>query len=192
MITDVQAAKRALRRDVRQRLKALAPESRLAASALICSRLEGQPIWRSARSVLLFASLPDEPDVWPLVHRALAEGKRVALPRFSSTIEGYEACQVRDPVADIRMGQFGIREPGMECPAVPLNELDVLLVPGVAFDLCGRRLGRGKGFYDRWLATAQGTTCGVAFEEQIVSEVPTERHDLHLSCILTPTRWVKS
>jgi len=67
--------------------------------------------------------------------------------------------------------------------------LDLALVPGVAFDLNGHRLGRGKGYYDRLLAMLTGPACGVAFDQQIVSQVPNEPHDVRLSCILTPTRW---
>jgi 5-formyltetrahydrofolate cyclo-ligase len=69
--------------------------------------------------------------------------------------------------------------------------LDFILVPGVAFDLSGRRLGRGKGYYDRLLKQTRGTTCGVAFDEQIVGEIPVEPHDLNVNCILTPTRWIE-
>ena len=76
------------------------------------------------------------------------------------------------------------------CAPALLNSLDLVLVPGVAFDLHGRRLGRGKGYYDQLLAGVCGTTCGVAFDEQIVREVPLEPHDVLMNCILTPTRWV--
>jgi 5-formyltetrahydrofolate cyclo-ligase len=75
--------------------------------------------------------------------------------------------------------------------SAPLNRLDFILVPGVAFDLHGRRLGRGRGFYDQLLANVRGRTCGVAFDEQIVRDVPIEPHDVSLNCILTPTRWVE-
>jgi 5-formyltetrahydrofolate cyclo-ligase len=67
----------------------------------------------------------------------------------------------------------------------------LVLVPGVAFDSHGRRLGRGKGFYDQLLAFVRGTKCGVAFDEQIVPEIPIEPHDVRLNCILTPTRWIE-
>jgi 5-formyltetrahydrofolate cyclo-ligase len=77
------------------------------------------------------------------------------------------------------------------CLAQPVNKLDLVLVPGVAFDLHGRRLGRGKGFYDQLLATVRGTTIGAAFEQQVVREVPVEPHDVYLNCILTPTRWLE-
>jgi 5-formyltetrahydrofolate cyclo-ligase len=67
----------------------------------------------------------------------------------------------------------------------------LILVPGVAFDLRGGRLGRGRGYYDRLLSGLQGYRCGVAFDEQIVDRVPLEPHDASLNCILTPSRWVE-
>ena len=90
---------------------------------------------------------------------------------------------------DLSVGQFGIFEPTQVCPRVNLNELDFLLVPGVGFTLAGRRLGRGKGYYDRLLAEARGTKCGVAFDWQVTVDVPAEPHDILLDCIVTPTRW---
>jgi len=74
---------------------------------------------------------------------------------------------------------------------LPLNRLDLTLVPGVAFDLHGRRLGRGKGIYDQILAAVGGLTCGITFDEQVVSEVPVEPHDIQVNRILTPTRWIE-
>jgi 5-formyltetrahydrofolate cyclo-ligase len=65
-----------------------------------------------------------------------------------------------------------------------------VLTPGIAFDALGRRLGRGRGFYDRLLAQTTGTRCGVAFDQQVVDVVPVETHDVVLNCILTPTRWL--
>jgi 5-formyltetrahydrofolate cyclo-ligase len=103
----------------------------------------------------------------------------------------YVACEIKDPEKDLLVGRFGIREPETWCGEIELNRLDFTLVPGVAFDLQGRRLGRGKGFYDQMLAAVRGTTCGVAFDEQIVGEVPVEPHDTRVNCILTPTRWIE-
>ncbi len=91
----------------------------------------------------------------------------------------------------MRTGRFGIREPVDRCTHLGLNRLDLILVPGVAFDLNGRRVGRGKGYYDRLLRLASGRKCGVGFDEQLVSEVPVEAHDILLNCILTPTRWLE-
>lgn len=189
MSAHIQNLKAALRIHVRHELKKLSPEERLTASVMICSRLERHPVWKKARSCLFYAPMPDEPDVWPLVAKGLTMGKAIALPRFVPQRNLYVACLIQDSARDLQTGQFGVREPNDRCPIIPLNRLDLILVPGVGFDLNGRRLGRGKGFYDQWLANHRGTMCGVAFDQQIVSEIPVEPHDIRLSCILTPTRW---
>ena len=180
-----------VRKQVVSALARIPMSARVSASVQACARLETQSAWREANAVLFFAPLPAELDIWPLVARAIAAGKLVSLPRFERASGHYSAARVEDPVADVHAGRFGIREPVSRCPLVPLNRLDFILVPGVAFDLQGRRLGRGKGFYDQLLAAVRGTTCGVAFDEQIVREVPVESHDIYLNCILTPTRWTE-
>jgi len=158
----------------------------------MCSLLQQQTSWKSAGPVLFFAPLPAEPDIWPLFEEALRSGKTVALPRFSSQTQSYAAGVVQNPQTDLQSGQFGIREPGLSCPEIPLNRLDLVLVPGVAFDARGGRLGRGKGFYDRLLAAVNGTKCGVAFDEQIVDAIPVGPMDVRVNCILTPTRWIET
>ena len=184
-------AKAALRRQIASDLAKISAAERLAASAQARALLENQRAWRQATVVLLFAPLPAELDIWPLLAGIIAAGKVASLPRFVAETGRYTACRVQDPERDVRPGRFGIREPNPLCPEVPLNRLDFVLAPGVAFDLHGRRLGRGKGFYDQLLAGVRGTTCGVAYDEQIVREVPVESHDVYLNCILTPTRWIE-
>lgn len=182
-------AKLALRAEMRAKLKTMSAAERAAASLEACARLEQQAVWQKAQSILFYAPLPEEPDIWQLLLDALAAGKTVLLPRFSPEQKSYLACHIKDAVKDIQKGQFGIREPGDACAKISLNRLDLILVPGIAFDLDGHRLGRGKGFYDQLLAVIHGPTCGVAFDQQIVSRIPVEPHDICLSSILTPTRW---
>ena len=184
-------SKAALRQMICTAVKNLSPEKRASDSTRACSLFARQEKWKNARSILLFAPLPDELDIWALVSDSLAAGKAGALPRFDFATRRYIACQINNLLTDIKPGKFGIREPAAHCAVIPLNRLDLILVPGVAFDLHGRRLGRGKGFYDQLLAGVRGTTCGVGFDEQIVAEIPIEPHDIHLNCILTPTRWIK-
>jgi 5-formyltetrahydrofolate cyclo-ligase len=188
----IQDAKSELRQRVRARLKQPRSVSFGSASERIRQLLIRQDIWRNARAVLLYSPLTEEPDVWPLVQAALTAGKTVALPRYDALGKQYAAGLVRNPDADIHSGQFGIREPKDSCPVVPLNELDLVLVPGIAFDPGGRRLGRGKGHYDQLLPSVRGKTCGVAFDEQLVDEIPVEPHDVRLNFILTPTRWIEA
>ncbi|HEY2081226.1 MAG TPA: 5-formyltetrahydrofolate cyclo-ligase [Verrucomicrobiae bacterium] len=183
--------KSALRKEIRARIQSITPAQRATASAQACALLEQQSVWKRAQLIFFYAPLPEEMDIWPLLGDCLAAGKTVALPRFDAATQRYVACQISDVARDLSDGQFGIREPGGHCIAVPPNRLDLVLVPGVAFDRHGRRLGRGKGFYDQLLTSVRGTTCGVAFDEQIVESIPVEPHDVPLNCILTPTCWLE-
>jgi 5-formyltetrahydrofolate cyclo-ligase len=191
MEKEIQKAKAALRKQIRGALQRISPAARSALSAQIRGQLKAQAIWKNAGSVLFYAPLPDELDLWPLMEDALAGGKIAALPRFDSASNGYVVCRVQNPRSEIVTGQFGIREPGGRCVEIPLNRLDLVLVPGVGFDLPGRRLGRGRGFYDRLLADVDGIKCGIAFDEQVVEEIPAGPQDIRLNFILTPTRWVE-
>lgn len=190
MAEDVAARKAALRRQLQEAVRSLAPAAAAAAAAALRDRLAEQPAWQQARTVLLFVPAPDEPDVWPLVDKALREGRTVALPRHDPATDTYGAAALRDPVTDLVAGRYGLREPGPQCPWVPLNRLDLALVPGVGFTPTGARLGRGKGHFDRLLPSVTGVTCGVAFDCQVVDALPVEPHDAVLHAVLTPTRWI--
>jgi 5-formyltetrahydrofolate cyclo-ligase len=179
-----------LRQKIRAALEKMSPAVRMAESIELCGRLE--PQLQSARTILFFAPLPDEPDVWPLLEKLLPTPKICALPAFDSTTQTYSARRVQNLTTDLSVGNFGIREPATGCPEVALGDLDLILVPGVAFDLGGHRLGRGKGFYDRLLANARGVKCGVAFDQQVLQAVAAEEHDIRMNFILTPTRCLRT
>jgi 5-formyltetrahydrofolate cyclo-ligase len=183
--------KAALRKELRAAQRNISPAARNAASAQLCTRLKEQLFWKNSASILFFAPLPDEADVWPLLEETVAGGKITALPRFNPEGRSYAAVRVKNLQGEIITGQFGIREPAAHCPKIALAETDLILVPGIAFDSFGRRLGRGKGFYDRLLAKTRGVKCGIAFDEQIAGEVPAGEQDLKMNFILTPTRCLK-
>jgi 5-formyltetrahydrofolate cyclo-ligase len=182
--------KQQLRRHYRSAVEALSASARERASAGACALLQDQKAWQEARSIFFYSPLPNELDIWALVPEALKLGKTVLLPRFEEATGIYGAAQVTDIGADLTPGKFGIQEPGNHTAWHPLNQLDLTLVPGVAFDACGGRLGRGRGFYDRLLAQVSGAKCGIAFDEQLAPHIPSEPHDIRLNCILTPTRWI--
>lgn len=191
---DPAAAKAALRRELRPRAQRVPAAERAVASAAAARILAARPEWTRAERVLVYAPLADELDFAELAAaRARADGSGtgwVALPRFDPVRGEYGAARVRDWEQDLVPGAFGIREPAPHCPGVPLNQLDFALVPGLGFDREGRRLGRGRGFYDRMLASFRGTACGVAMDWQVVAAIPTGPHDQVVNCILTPTRWL--
>lgn len=190
MTPTIPELKATLRRQLRAAIGAVRPEERLAFSAAACAQLARQPAWQQARRVLVFSPLPDELDLWPMVEAAVRAGRLVALPRFRPDTRTYEAAVVEDLARDVVVGSFGIREPAGRCAAHALNQLDLALVPGLGFAPCGRRLGRGKGYYDRLLPEMKGLRCGVAIDGQILPELPAEPHDCAVDCILTPTRWL--
>jgi 5-formyltetrahydrofolate cyclo-ligase len=183
-------AKAKLREEMRLAAHAHSPAERAAASSAICERLKNQHLWQNAETVLLFSPLPDEPDIRSLMADALALGKIVTLPRFVSDAQQYAVCRVED-IASLHTGQFGILEPCSTAAIFDLKRLDFVLVPGVGFTLNGRRLGRGKGYYDRMLAAVRGTKCGVAFDWQLTVEIPVEPHDILFNYIVTPSLWHK-
>jgi 5-formyltetrahydrofolate cyclo-ligase len=177
-----------LRERVRDVLQAISADQHAALSSAMVNRLVNIPPFRAARTIFLFSPLRGEPALAEAMNVAVQWGAKAFSPRFNATSGQYEAAMCLSNERMVK-GPFGTFEPDAGCPSIPLNQLDLVLVPGIAFDFAGRRLGRGKGFYDRLLAEVRGHKCGVAFDEQIVAEVPEEPHDVRVDSILTPSRW---
>jgi 5-formyltetrahydrofolate cyclo-ligase len=126
-----------------------------------------------------------------MLELALATGTNCALPFFDAEKKAYGAKLLRTLAKDIVIGKFGVREPAATCEEIPLNQFDLVLVPGMAFDLSGNRLGRGRGFYDRILAEASGIKCGVCHNFQLLEKIPVEEHDAKVDFIFTPAKGLK-
>ena len=189
MDAETSQLKNGLRQMIRARLENISPAVRAVESVDLCARLE--PQLRSAHTILFFAPLADELDVWPLLEKCAAAKKICALPAFNPATQSYAARLLFNPATEIATGKFGVREPQAGCPEISLTEFDLVLVPGVAFDLSGNRLGRGRGFYDRILTETTGVKCGVAYDFQLLEKIPTEPHDATVNFIFTPSRCVK-
>lgn len=183
-------AKAALRREIQLRVRSILDGERISNSRALVARLAGHEAWLRAGSVLLFSPLPDEVEISPLIQTGIDQGKTICLPRFVTRNGDYEAAVIRDVMTDLQPAKYGILEPAPACPARPLNQLDLALVPGVAFAPGGSRLGRGRGHYDRILKLVSGMRLGVAFDEQIVDALPSEPHDVRVHAVVTPGRWI--
>jgi 5-formyltetrahydrofolate cyclo-ligase len=176
--------KAAQRSIVRARLAAFPQEERRAASARIATRLHALPEWEQARTVALFSPLASEPDPgWP-------GGKRAALPRLLFDPPGIELREASGPeslVSVLTPQGWTLREPGPDAPVVGPEAVALILVPGIAFDRRGFRLGRGGGWYDRLLSRLPGGALrvGIFFGVQELAEVEAESHDRGLDLILT-------
>ena len=186
--TSASAEKRALRERLIAVRSGLSPAARQAASLAIAGRLAGLPAWRLARTVALHAPLGAEVDTAELARLARAAGKRVAWPRISPTGVALEfACCDADELVP---GPARALEPPRTAPSLSLDAIDLVVVPGVAFDASCRRLGRGRGHYDATLARLRHGTArvGLAFDEQVVDRVPAEPHDVPLDMVVTGSR----
>ncbi len=191
----VRRAKAALRAEALEAVRALPAAERAEAAEAALARLAEWDAWREAKTVALFCGKSDEIDTEGIVRRALAEGKAVLLPRMASEPSGaprIEMAAVRDYDRDLVEGAFGVLEPARELPAEPesgIAEPDLILVPGTAFDERGGRVGRGKGFYDRWLEGRAATRAGLCFDAQVVrKKLPLEAHDQLLDALVTERR----
>jgi 5-formyltetrahydrofolate cyclo-ligase len=179
-----------LRAQMRAALGKISPAVRAVESADLCERLKVQI--PSARTILFFAPLADELDIWPVLELSMALGTRCALPFYDAGQNTYGTRLLGKLATDVVTGKFGVREPAAGCVQVGLDTFDLVLVPGLAFDLQGNRLGRGLGFYDRLLGKLSGVKCGVGYDIQLLEKIPAEPHDAKVSFILTPTRLVKA
>jgi 5-formyltetrahydrofolate cyclo-ligase len=167
----------------------LLPAQRSSKSRQIEERLFSLPEFKSAHAVMFFASFRSEVDTIPMVRRALDEGKRVILPKVIG--DELELFEIRNVDSDVFPGAWGIPEPRGSAP-VKLDELDVIIVPGAAFDERGNRLGYGAGFYDKLLSMFKKLTVAVAFDIQVVPMVPAAAHDVPVQKIVTETRVIEA
>lgn len=144
------------------------------------------PVLASARVVAGYLSLPDEIPPEPLMAALHRAGRIVAVPAWNAAARTYRFRRW-SPDAPLREGPMRVREPA-DGDVVPDGDIEVVLVPGLAFDRHGWRLGFGGGWYDRMLARccSSAVFCALAFEEQIVPEVPAEAHDIRMHWIATP------
>ena len=160
------------------------------ASQLLVERIAALPSFRAAGTVLLTLPFRSEWDTTKLVSGALAECKVVAIPRVDHVARMLVLHRVLDLASDVVPGWQGIPEPRPDTPVVPASAIDWVLVPGVAFDPAGRRLGYGGGFYDRLLPLFREGVPRIAgaLELQIVDDVPAGPHDQRIDAVITPTR----
>lgn len=196
--------KRRMRQAIVASLGAMSPDVRQQKSRVIARHVQALDVFRDARVVMAYAAMASEADPWPLVREAWAAGKRVAFPRIDPPLEDPRVPRVHDRrllalelapqsvdrAADhtgLRPDKVGILEPADGATVIEPGEIDLVLVPCLAFDASGARLGKGGGFYDRFLAAdaLKATTCGIAFTEQVFASLPTCPYDRTVDLVVT-------
>jgi len=184
--------KAVLRKKQRAQSRAMQAATLQTQSAKLIEHLNEHPVFRAAQSIFAYMPMPDEPDLTPLLRQLLEEKKCVCLPRFCGASQTYHPAVIRDFETDLVRAQYDILEPGKSCRKIPPSHMDLTLVPGLAFDRQGWRLGRGKGFYDRMLVDLGGVRFGIAFDFQWMDVIPRETLDQKMDWIITPNGAVKA
>ena len=168
--------KRLVRKQVREALAAISPEEKMQKSTMLALALLVHPAVRSAGVVALFSPLPDEPQIGEIIE-LLSRERTVLLPRVEGDVMRFYPFSP----SVMSKGSYGISEPMCGEPFPP-DEIDVIIVPGVAFTANGARMGRGKGFYDKYMSQEgfKAHKIGVCYSGQVVQSLPCERHDVYM------------
>ncbi len=182
--------KQELRAQVRQRLGAIDPADWARAAVQVCRRLVER--FPRPACVMVYAPMAGEIDPGEAAMAWLGTGAVVCLPRVDWTARAMTPARIDAWPGALVASKHGVREPGPDAPSVGLDQLDVIVTPGLAFSPGGQRLGRGAGFYDRFLARRErrAQAVGVALDEQVIEHVPTDGDDVRLDSVCTPTRWL--
>ncbi len=180
-------AKTEVRREARQRLASLAEPVRREAARLISERVWTVPEIAAASALMIYASLPSEVDTDLIAAEAVRRGVNLVYPRCLTEGGRMTLHRVQAHAELLADGRYGIREPDSSCPIVDPAEVDAALIPGLAWDRNGARLGRGAGYYDRLLQDPRwrGFKCGLFFSVQEFERLPTDPHDSPLDAVVT-------
>lgn len=182
----VTEAKKAMRKTAAAARAALTPAYREEASRQMLAALYALPEYQTAETIFVYASMPEEVQLYGLMEQAVLAGRTVCLPMITGkgTMEAVKLPSMDDLVP----GRFGILtvDPKKQC-IIPADRIDFMVVPGVAFDGEGRRLGLGAGYYDRFMGekASHAFCCALAFDCQLMTEVPVEPHDVRVQYIIT-------
>lgn len=180
--------KSSLRKDILEKLKLQKEVDRLKNSRLIKNKLFSSAEFKHARTILFYASFDGEVDTWEMIEEAERQEKTIVLPVILEGQKKIIPSLVSNPSRELTIGPYGIKQPKKShIKPVDLNDIDLILVPAVAFDKEGNRLGRGQGYYDRLLCQfpPHTPTVGLAFHFQILDELPLAVHDCRVKKVIT-------
>ena len=183
--------KREIRQTIADSLEALSHERKMEKTRGIENRVFEFANFLEAKVVLLYIASENEVRTEGILRRCFDYNKIVVLPTYDSNIRKIKLYKIDNPETDLMMGLRQIPEPNPEkCKAVPFDCLDIALIPAMALDEKGGRVGPGDGYYDRLIPKLPATTrkVALAFEEQIVVQAPMESHDKHVDIIITEDR----
>jgi 5-formyltetrahydrofolate cyclo-ligase len=156
-------------------------------SVVIAEKFLSLPELKKAKSILLYFPHKNEVDTTYIIEKLLEQGKDVILPK----VVGFHINPIKiSDLTSLKSGYAGIKEP--EGETYPLEKVDIIVIPAIAFDMTGHRLGYGKGYYDRLLSKVDALKIGLAYDFQVLEKLPSEPHDIPVDMIITPTKIIRT
>ncbi|XP_063786458.1 5-formyltetrahydrofolate cyclo-ligase [Pseudophryne corroboree] len=194
-MASIQAAKRALRVQLKQRISALSDTEKLRQSQAVTRKLLSHNRYQTAQRIAVFLSMPDEVQTGDIISDIFHQGKSCFIPRYQPRSTHMDMVRLSsvEEILQLPVTTWNIRQPGEEdCreEALAIGGLDLVLVPGLGFDKEGHRLGRGKGYYDTFLEhynhqfAAKPYTIALAFQEQLCDSIPVTENDIEIDEII--------
>lgn len=179
-------SKTTLRKLVLEKRDAVAVDTRKKWDEEVLKRIINNESYINSSSIFTFVSFGSEVNTHQIINLALNDNKIIYVPKIKSKEKGIEIFRINS-LSDLKPGYFGILEPSENCSAADSRDIDLILMPGVAFDRQGGRLGYGAGFYDRFLTKMNKkiTKIALAYQLQVVDSVPTESSDVRIDGIIT-------
>lgn len=177
-----------LRAQMRARRKALTQEEQEKAARAVLAHLGAFEPYRRARCVMAYMACRGELDLAPVVGDIFKRGKMLTLPRCEAP--GVMTARRIERLSELVPGAYGLMEPAEDCEEIKPEEIDLILVPGTAFDVSGGRIGQGGGYYDRFLEKTNALRVGVCHDFACIAHVSMQEHDRRMHHLLMPGRLV--
>jgi 5-formyltetrahydrofolate cyclo-ligase len=175
-----------IRKQIKEQLDQLEIDQYIEQSKKIAAYLCNSIYWKQSQVIAITIPRDTEVDTYEIIKKGWEQKKKIAVPRadfHTRKMTFYELTSFEQ----LKEGSFRLKEPDPDlCPVLPNYEMDLVIVPGLAFDKNGYRLGYGGGFYDRFLPTIKATTIALAFYCQLIPEVPSDKHDRKVNHIISP------
>lgn len=187
-MNELRRHKNQIRADFRARRTSLTLEKKQALDTKLCNRFLSLASYRFAEAVLVYAPLPGEIDIYPIIRDALKKGKTVAFPRCTDN-ESAMTYHIVEDLSLLKKGSYGIMEPPENAPvydkALSFKSPTLCFVPALCYDRNGYRLGYGKGYYDRYLSRFGGVKMGLCYSDFVVDSLPRGRYDASVDFLIT-------
>ena len=179
-----------LRTKIAKRRRAINTQWLKEASSKVVERFQSLEVFQSSEVIALYKAISGEISLESLFSTCWQQGKRTCIPVFNAKTRLYEMAEIIESTP-FHTGHYGIQEP-ITPSMLKISEIDLIAVPGVGFDAVGNRLGRGGGYYDRILEELCGVSVGVAFDFQILPDIPCEIHDKPVHMVITESKFLKA